>query len=87
MNTPMGANARIEAIRDFIRAEIMNDVTVQIEPDQDLLLTGTLDSFGVIRLVAYLEDGFDIEIPPEDVTLENFATLQLMDSYVRSRRG
>lgn len=77
----------IQAIRSFIQAEILNDVTAPIEPDQNLLLTEMLDSLGVFRLVAYLETEFGVAIPPEDVTLENFATLQLMDAYLRSRTG
>lgn len=75
----------MQAIRSFIQAEILNDITVQIDSDQDLLLTEMLDSLGVFRLVAHLESAFDIEIPPGDVTLENFATLGLIDAYVRSR--
>lgn len=77
----------IQTIRGFIQAEILNDVTARIEPDQNLLLTEMLDSLGVFRLVAFLETEFGVSIPPEDVTLENFATLRLMDAYLRSRTG
>lgn len=77
----------VETIREFIRAEIVNDRSMHLPPDENLLLSGILDSLAVFRLVAYLEETFEVEIPPEDVTLEHFATLARIDAYVRSRRG
>lgn len=73
---------RINGMRDYIRDEILNDATIEIEPDQNLLLTETLDSLAVIQLVEYLETTYGVTIPPEGVTLENFATLRLIDGYV-----
>ena len=77
----------VEAIRDFIQAEIVNDPSANLSPEQNLLLSGILDSLAVFRLVAHLEEQYEIEIPPHDVTLEHFATLANIDAYVQSRRG
>ncbi len=77
----------VETIRDFIRAEIVNDRSMDLAPDDNLLLSGILDSLAVFRLVAYLEETYEIEIPPQDVTLDHFATLAHIDAYVLSRRG
>jgi acyl carrier protein len=75
----------IDLIRSYIQDEILNDASVQLAADQDLLLSEALDSLGVMRLVAYLESEFGIEIPTEDVTLENFSTLDLITTYVAQR--
>jgi acyl carrier protein len=77
----------IGTIRDYLQHEILGETATDIAVDQNLLLSGILDSLGVFRLIAHLEDEFDIEIPPQDVTLENFATLAKIDAYVRSHRG
>ena len=77
----------IDAIRTFIQTELLGDPTHVIEPDQDLLLSETLDSLSVVRLVAHLEGEVGLEIPPQDVTLENFASLNAIDAYLARRRA
>ena len=77
----------IDAIRSWIQTEILNDPTIRIEADQDLLRSETLDSLGVVRLVEYLESESGVEIPPEDVTLENFESLRKIAAYLSGRRA
>ncbi|MEM8711544.1 MAG: phosphopantetheine-binding protein [Planctomycetota bacterium] len=72
----------IDQIRQFIQRELLLDETAVIESDQDLLLSETLDSLSVTRLVQYLETEMGVSIPPEDVTLENFQTLERIHGYV-----
>lgn len=50
--------------------------------DEDLLLSGLIDSLGVVRLIAFIEAEMGIRVPPEDVTIENFLTLQAMSDYL-----
>jgi methoxymalonate biosynthesis acyl carrier protein len=57
-----------------------------LRPDTDLLLSGTLDSLGVVRVVHWLEDELDIEIDPADVVLEHFQTVDAMVAYAERRR-
>ena len=75
----------IDTIRAFIQRDILNDPDFVIEADQDLLLSQTLDSLAVIRLVELLEAEYGVTIPAEDVTLENFATLTLIEAYLKGR--
>jgi acyl carrier protein len=73
----------IEALREFIQNEILNDPEFVIEDDQDLLLSQTLNSLSVTLLMAHIETSCDVHIPPEDVTLENFSTLESIAGYVQ----
>jgi acyl carrier protein len=57
----------------------------RVEPDTDLLLTGLVDSIGVVQIVTWMEDHLDIEIDPVDVVLENFQTVALMVDYAQRR--
>ena len=77
----------IEAIANYIRNEILRDPEAEIAPDQDLLLSGSLDSLDVVRLVEHLETESGVEIPAQDVTLENFGSLASIDSYLTARRS
>lgn len=68
----------------FVQEEVCSgDLT--LSGDTDLLLTGAVDSLGVIRITQWLEDETGIEVDPGDVTLENFQTVDRMVGYARSR--
>ncbi len=56
---------------------------VEVMGDTDLLLTGAVDSLGVIRITQWLEDEASIAVDPGDVTLENFQTVDRMVEYAR----
>lgn len=57
---------------------------IELSPDDDLLGSGLLDSMGVMRLVGFVEETFNIKIPPEDIVIENFMDVKAITSYVES---
>ena len=77
----------LEMIRTYIQEEILNDPSYPIEIDQDLLLSETLNSLSVTLLIAHLETACKIQVPPEDVTLENFGTLRSIEAYIDRSTG
>jgi acyl carrier protein len=74
------------ALVAMINAEVSLDPSEEVVADTDLLLTGLVDSLGVVQIVSWLEDRLGIEIDPSDVVLENFQTVDAMARYVE-RRG
>lgn len=54
--------------------EILNDIddSVDFAAEESLIGDHILDSFGIINLVGELEEEFDITIGPEEMTKENF---------------
>ena len=74
----------VNSIHKFIVDELLTDASVEIEPQEDLLLSGFLDSLSVIRLVTYLEAECSASIPPEDITIENFGTIEKIHHYVNA---
>ena len=71
----------------MINTEVSFDPSEEITPETDLLLTGLVDSLGVVQIVAWMEDRLGIEIEPVDVVLENFQTVDRMLAFVeRSRK-
>jgi acyl carrier protein len=77
----------IDDIRKLIQVEILNEPDFSIADDQDLLLSEILNSLSVTLLIARLEDECKVQIPPEDVTLENFSSLQNIEAYLRSLKS
>ncbi len=56
-----------------------------VAPEDDLLLSGVLDSIGVMSLVLHIETELGIPVPPEDVTIENFVSIRAIDTYLSKR--
>jgi len=75
----------VEVLRSHICDEIILTPGAELADDQELLLSGLLDSLGVMRLAGYLEAECSISVPPEDVILENFSSLRKINTYLQSR--
>lgn len=73
------------ALRLYIADTLMNGVLdSEISDDTNLLVTGMVDSLGMYQLVTHTEELLGIKIPVEDVTIENFGTLQDIESYLQA---
>lgn len=68
----------------FIESEV-SQIDDPIEPGTDLLLTGAVDSLGVMVVVDWIERRKDIRIDPGDVVLEHFQTVSAMLGYLDAR--
>ena len=74
-----------ETITQYIEKEILSGQgNIQLAADEDLLTTGLIDSLGIMKLIAFLEEKFAVTIPPEDMTIENFLTVQTIENYIDS---
>jgi acyl carrier protein len=59
----------------------------RVEPDEPLTRSGLIDSLGMLRLIGFLEQQFDIEIGDGEVGEENFGTLGRLAAFVDRKRG
>ena len=60
-------------ILQFVHQQLLNRPDAcDLQPEEDLLSSGAVDSLGVMRLVAFLEQEFSVSIAADDVTMENF---------------
>ena len=57
---------------------------IELSSEDNLLGSGLLDSMGVMRLVVFVEETFNIKIPPEDIVIENFMDVNAITNYVES---
>ena len=71
-------------IIDFINQDLLNGQAVISEEDE-LLLSGLIDSLGIMRLVAHIEQEHQVKIPPEDITIENFSTVSAITAYAKGK--
>ena len=71
-----------EQLLSFVNDDVSLDSSVEIVGDTDLLLTGLVDSVGLIEIVGWLEDEVGIDVDPTDVVLANFQTVDKMVALV-----
>ena len=75
----------MDSITNRVLEIIETELETKLELSQDLFDNG-LDSLGVLRLLAMLEDEFSIVIPDEELVRENFQTpknlVDLVEKYV-----
>ena len=62
-----------------------NDDSIDYANETNLIDDGLLDSFGVIALVADLEDAFDVEIGTADLVPENFNSVKAIAALIQKR--
>jgi len=72
-----------ERIRLFIENEL--DLAGTPLEDDTPLLNGILDSLGLMQLVAFIEEEFELTLDFADVTIDHFRTLGDLERLVRSR--
>ncbi|MEM9603324.1 MAG: acyl carrier protein [Pseudomonadota bacterium] len=80
-------NALIDmnAVRAFILNDIVRNGETELPDDHDLLMSGLVDSLGVMRLVGFIEETSGISVPAEDVLLEHFGSLTQINAYLVGR--
>jgi acyl carrier protein len=75
-----------ERIATYIRETLLIDNgEVSLTKDEPLF-EGLLDSLAVLRLVAFLESEFGVQVEDGDITPANFNTVDRIGAYLR-RKG
>lgn len=72
----------------YILSDVVLDSTLaELAVDDDLLEDGLIDSLGIMRLLAFIEQEFGFAVPPEDVTVDSFMSVEAIVAYLRPNLG
>lgn len=74
-----------EALTTFIVKEIINEDT-KLENNEQLLEAGIIDSFGIIKLIAFIEEEFGIKLNNDDLMPENFNNIQTISEMISTKQ-
>lgn len=73
-------------IRSFIIETFLFDAAdAEFGDDESLLDSGIIDSTGVLELVSFIEEEFDIEVKDEELIPENLDSLDKLASYIEHK--
>ena len=75
-----------EKIRTYIVNELMRDhAQPELKREESLLDQGIIDSLGLFKLIAFIEEEFRIAMEPQEVRTDNFETLAMVTEMVRRK--
>ena len=77
-------------ILDRIERVLLTEIAVglgkkTLTPDEDLLEQGIIDSLGLMKLIAFMEEAFNIKIMDDEIVPENFQSLNRMVTLVEKQ--
>jgi acyl carrier protein len=73
-------------ILDVIVTESGRDIE-DLAADESLLDSGVLDSLGILKLVSFLDEELNIDLPLERLRMEDFASLDSICALVERHRN
>ena len=77
--------SQISAVNDFIIENFLFGEEEQLKLDTDFFDKGIIDSTGVIELVNFLEETFNISVDDEELIPENLSSLQKIDIFLSKK--
>ncbi|MGH7616527.1 MAG: acyl carrier protein [Gemmatimonadaceae bacterium] len=77
----------IARVRTFIQENFLYmRPNFEVGPDDGLLEQGIIDSMGVLDLLNFLEEAFDVRVSDDELTEENLGTLRSIGRFVAAKR-
>jgi acyl carrier protein len=75
-------------LREFVIDNfLMGDPNAELDDADSFLETGIVDSTGMLELVMFLEQNFDLKIPDQDLLPENFDSIERLIKFVERKRS
>jgi acyl carrier protein len=85
---PIGGGAATEVVlRDYIAATCLGPGDTALRDDEPLLANGILDSLGIVRLAAFIEETFGVAVPDDALLPEHFGTVRRVAALVERLEG
>ncbi|MCE7001481.1 phosphopantetheine-binding protein [Kibdelosporangium philippinense] len=80
--------SNVDAIKKFVIDEFLPDVAPEdLAVDYDLLADGVIDSLGLLKLIAWVEDHFALSVHDTDLDPNNFRSVQAIDEFIEAARS
>lgn len=76
-----------ERIRHFIGTNFYVPDPAALKDDSSFLDLGVIDSTGVLEVVAFLEQEFDVKVDDMEIVPENFDSIANLVRFVEQKKG
>jgi acyl carrier protein len=75
----------IKDIIQFFEDNFMVEFNGKYTYNDSLLDNGVIDSTGVLEIVTYLEDNYNLEVEDEEIIPENFDSINNINKYIMKK--
>ena len=73
-------------IRQYILENFMySDDSTELTGDLSLIDSGIMDSTGVLELVGFIEENFEIQVDDTELVPENFDSVDRITAYIQHK--
>lgn len=77
-----------EQIRRYVAENFLfSDNGFELGNDESFLEAGVVDSLGVLELVTFVEEEFDVQVADEDIVPDNFDSVDQLAHYIDRKRS
>lgn len=87
MQTPTVAAPVEETVRQFIADNYMYRVDGALADTDSFLGGGIIDSMGILELVTFVEETFEIRMSDNEVVPDNLDSVAKVSAYVRRKQA
>lgn len=74
-------------MKEFLFSKIDEIAFTEVSIDESLWSSGVLDSITVVELAVEIETEFEINVPFEEIIVENFETVERLISYIAKKKN
>ncbi len=75
-----------QAVREQVISEFMDGQGDKLTDETRLVEEEIIDSLGIFLMLGFIKERFGIEVDPEDVTLDNFASVNTIVDLINGKR-
>jgi acyl carrier protein len=72
-------------VREFVKANFLFDDRRVLGDDESLLGSGTVDSTGILELISFLEQNFNVKFKDQDLVADNFDSISKIAIFVAGK--
>lgn len=72
-------------INEFIVENFLFGDTKELHDNTNILESGIVDSTGILEIICYMEETYNLTIDDEEVTRSNFSTISSMDNFLQTK--
>lgn len=76
-----------DQLRTYIQDSLLIGESITLNDSDELLLDGIIDSLGVTRLIGFIRTEYDVVVPAQEATIDNFRSVEVLAGYLRRRLG
>ena len=76
-----------EKLKNYLLMELAADLGIEsLSAEDDLLEQGIIDSMGIMNVIAFMEEQFEIAVEDQEIVPENFQTIKNMEQFIGQKQ-